>query len=339
MSDVNRQWVLASRPTGMVQESDFELRESPLPALQDGQARVRTLYLSFDPAMRGWLNDVPSYVPPVQIGEVMRAGGVGQVVESREPKLEPGDIVQGTFGWQEYALATAGGPAGARPVPEGVPITWPLGVLGGTGLTAYFGLLEVGQPKPGETVVVSAAAGATGSVAAQIARIRGCRVIGIAGSPDKVGWLVHEARLDGAIDYNHEHVSARLDDLCPDGIDVYFDNVGGKILDTVLARINSHARIALCGGISTYNSTERAGPRNYMQLVVRSARMQGFLTFDFLPRFGEAIADLSAWVQAGEIAHQEDIQHGFENAPATLLRLFQGKNLGKQLLRVADPEG
>jgi NADPH-dependent curcumin reductase len=338
MADVNRQWCLAARPVGMVKDGDFAYREVAIPRPGDGEILVRTLYLSFDPAMRSWMADRPSYIPPVAIGEPMRAAAVGQVIESRAPGLERGDFVQGTFGWQDYAVARPGGSVPVVKLPPGVPPTWSLGVLGITGLTAYFGLLDVGRPRQGETVVVSGAAGATGSVAAQIARLEGCHVVGIAGGPEKCRWLEERARLDAAIDYKREDVSARLRELCPKGIDVYFDNVGGAILDAVLAQIADRARIVLCGGISLYNERDLPpGPRNYLALVVHRARMEGFIVLDYLPRMGEAIERLLGWVRAGEIAFEEDVQEGFENIPKTLLRLFEGRNLGKQLLHVADP--
>jgi NADPH-dependent curcumin reductase CurA len=335
MPEVNRQWLLARRPVGEVQPSDFEWVESPLASLGDGEVRVRTLWLSFDPAMRGWMDDRPSYIPPVGLGEPMRAGAVGQVVESRHPAWAPGELVQGLFGWQDYA--TARGDGLAR-VPAGVPPSQVLGVLGITGLTAYFGLLDVGKPKAGDTVVVSGAAGATGSVAGQIARLQGCRVIGIAGGAEKCRWLVEQARFDAAIDYKNERVGARLDALCPKGVDVFFDNVGGEILDVVLARIAVRARIVLCGAISRYNEKELPpGPRNYVQLVIQRGRMEGFIVIDYAARFAEAAAKLRQWVEAGEIVHEEDVQHGLESAPRTLLRLFRGENRGKQLLQVAEP--
>ncbi len=338
MADVNRQWVLKTRPSGMVSESCFEWREAPMPEVADGGVLVRNLYLSFDPAMRGWIVDRPSYIPPVQIGEVMRAGAVGQVVESRSSEFKVGDYVQGTFGWQDHCAASGSGPLGLSTVPEGVDPLLSLSVLGITGLTAYFGLLDLGQPKAGETVVVSGAAGATGSVAAQIARIRGCRTIGIAGGREKCRWLLERARLDGAIDYKGESVPKRLAELCPNGVDVYFDNVGGELLDTVLARLALKARVVLCGGISAYNEIEPPpGPRNLMMLVGQRARMEGFIIVDYVARFPEAIPELLAWVESGEIAYEQDIQEGLENAPATFLRLFEGKNLGKQLLKIADP--
>ncbi len=332
----NRQWLLAARPDGMVGEANFELREVPVSEPGPGEILVKNLYLSFDPAMRGWMEDRPSYIPPVGLGEVMRAGAVGQVIESRDPDFPVGSFVQGLFGWQEYALA---GKGRATPIPSGTPLTWPLGVLGITGLTAYFGMLDIGAPQPGETIVVSGAAGATGSVAAQIARIRGARVIGIAGGEEKCRWLRDAARLEAAIDYKSEDVPARLDALCPDGIHVFFDNVGGEILDAVLARIALRARIVLCGGISGYNEKEPPpGPRNLMNLVRQRGRMEGLIVLDYAARFAEGAAQLAKWVQAGEIAHREDVQHGIENAPKTFLRLFSGANRGKQLLQVGEPE-
>jgi hypothetical protein len=335
MPEINRQWLLARRPVGMVQESDFEWAESPVPEPADGQVLVRTLWLSFDPAMRGWMEDRKSYIPPVPLGGPMRAGAVGQVVASKHARWQPGALVQGMLGWQDYA--TLPGDTLAR-VPDGVPPTWVLGVLGITGLTACFGLLDVGKPKPGETVVVSGAAGATGSVAGQIARIQGCRVVGIAGGPEKCRWLVEQARFDAAIDYKHENVGQRLAALCPKGVDVFFDNVGGDILDAVLARIALRARVVLCGGISRYNEKELPpGPRNYMQLVIQRGRMEGFIVLDYAARFGEGVAKLREWVESGELVHEEDVQVGLENAPRTLQRLYRGENRGKQLLQVAEP--
>jgi NADPH-dependent curcumin reductase CurA len=334
----NRQWRLARRPVGMVSESDFEYREEPLPLIGDGEALVRNLYISFDPAMRGWMEDRPSYIPPVGIGEVMRAGAVAQVVESKNPALAPGDFVQGLFGWQEWAVAGTGLRAPTRLAP-GTPLTWPLGVLGITGLTAYFGLLDLGRPKAGETVLVSGAAGATGSVAAQIAKhVVGCRVVGIAGGRAKCAWLTGELGLDAAIDYKSEDVLRRIGELCPGGVHVYFDNVGGAILDAALAHLAERARIVLCGGISGYNEKEPPpGPRNLMNLVIRRGRMEGFIVIDYAARFGEAAKELAGWVAAGKIRHREDVQRGIENAPRTFLRLFRGDNTGKQLLQVGEP--
>ena len=338
MAEMNRQWLLASRPQGMVKESDFQYHEAPLPDLEDGQFLVRNCYIAFEPAMRGWMDDRPSYIPPIQIGEVMRAVTTGQVIASKHPGYQPGDCVQGGFGWQEYAVTTGkGGLMPASKIPAGASLTAPLGVLGITGLTAYFGVLDIGQPKDGETCVVSGAAGATGSIAGQIAKIKGCRVIGIAGGPDKCAWLTTEAHFDAAIDYKSEDVAARLRELCPDGIHIFFDNVGGEILDAALAQIAMKARIVLCGGISRYNDEElQPGPTNYFNLILQRARMEGFILVDYYPRFAEGVRELSAWLDSGQLVHQEDIQDGFANAPRTFLRLFEGKNLGKQLLKIAD---
>jgi hypothetical protein len=333
---MNRRWTLAARPHGMVKESDFAFGETPVLQPGDGQVLVRVLYLSFDPTQRGWIEDRPSYLPPVQIGEVMRSAAVGQVTLSKHPGFAKGDLVQGLFGWQDYAVVP-GAMLGAK-IPADSPPTWALGVLGITGLTAYFGMLDLGKPKTGETVVVSGAAGATGSVAGQIAKLQGAHVIGIAGGASKCAWLIKEAHFDAAIDYKHDDVAARLRELCPKGIDVYFDNVGGEILDAVLGQIAQRARIVLCGGISGYNEANPPpGPRNLMNLVVQRGRMEGFIILDYVARFGEGVAKLSEWIRNGDIVHQEDVQRGLENAPRTLLRLFTGANTGKQLLQVAEP--
>ena len=339
-SPINRQWCLASRPKGMVKESDFVYHEAEVPQLEDGQFLVRNLYLAFEPAMRGWIEDRKSYLPPVQIGEVMRALSVGQIVESRNPNFQPGECVQGGFGWQEYAAASErGGLMPATKIPANASLTWPLGVLGLTGLTAYFGILDVGQPKEGETCVVSGAAGATGSIAGQIAKIKGCRVIGIAGGPEKCRWLTEEANYDAAVDYKSENVETRLGELCPDGIHMYFDNVGGDILDAALAHITMNARVVLCGGISRYNeAAPPPGPKNYMNLVIQRARMEGFIVIDYAAQFGQAAQEMAEWITSGKLTFQEDIQDGFENAPRTFLRLFEGQNIGKQLLKIAEPE-
>jgi NADPH-dependent curcumin reductase len=333
---VNRQWLLAARPKGMVKPSDFALREVPVTPPGDGEVLVRNLYLAFEPAMRGWMEDRKGYIPPVPLGDVMRGVSVGQVIESNHPDYKPGDFVSGMLGWQEYALAGRG--AMVSQIPAGATLTQPLSVLGITGITAYYGLLDVGKPQAGETVVVSGAAGATGSVAGQIAKLKGCRVVGIAGGEAKCRWLTEQAHFDAAIDYRSEDIGARLRALCPDGIDVFFDNVGGAALDAVLEQIRLRARIVLCGAISVYNAEERPpGPRNYVNLVMMRGRMEGFIVIDYLPRAAEAVKELAAWIREGRIAYQEDIQEGFENAPRTFLRLFRSENVGKQLLKLADP--
>jgi NADPH-dependent curcumin reductase CurA len=331
MSESNRQWLLASRPVGMLEESNFELRTVPVDTPGDGQILVRNRWLAFEPAMRGWMEDRPNYIPPVGIGEVMRGMTVAEVVESKHSDFAAGDLVSGTVGWQEWAVLDGG----VRKLPAGSDPKLALSVLGITGVTAYFGLLEVGTVKEGDVVVVSGAAGATGSVVGQIAKLKGCRVIGVAGGAEKCAWLTDSAHFDAAIDYKSEDIGARLSELCPDGIDVFFDNVGGEVLDLVLARIARNARIVICGAISAYNLEERPpGPRNYYRIVAQRGRMQGFVVLDYFARFEEAAADLGAWVADGKIAWRVDIQKGFENAPKTLLRLYSGANSGKQLLEL-----
>lgn len=335
MTSINRQWLLAKRPQGHVTEECFELVETEIPALEDGQILIQNHYFAFEPAMRGWIDDAPNYLPPVQIGEVMRASAAGEVIQSKHPEYEVGDRVSGLFGWQEYTALTPGGLQAATKVPDGLDLTAPLSILGMTSVTAYFGLLDVGEPKAGETVVVTGAAGATGSVAAQIARIKGCRVIGIAGGPEKCAWLRDEARLDEVIDYKNENLMDRLGELCPNGIDVAFDNVGGEQLDAILFHIANHARISLCGAISGYNDAEPQPRLRYVgNLIKRRVRMQGFIILDYLGRAGEAMADLTQWASAGEIAHRVDVQEGIANVPKTFLRLFSGENQGKQLLKL-----
>ncbi len=335
----NRKWTLAKRPVGMVGEHNFSFDEEDVRDIEDGEFLIKNLYLSFDPAQRGWMEDRKSYVPPVGIGEVMRAGSVGQVIESNNPDYKVGDKVQGTFGWQEYAISNGQGILNATVIPEGQSLTAPLSVFGITGLTAYFGLLDVGQAKEGETVLVSGAAGSTGSIAAQIAKLKGCRVIGVAGGTEKCRWLTEEAKIDAAIDYKEANLAEVIPELCPEGVDVIFDNVGGEFLNTALMSVNQSARIAVCGAISGYNNeTPAPGPSNYTALIIQRARMEGFIVLDYMDKFPEAIADLMQWVQEGKIIYQEDIQEGIENAPDTLLRLYTGKNKGKQLLKVADPD-
>ena len=337
--NTNRQWVLAKRPSGLVTQDNFTYTETPIPEPGDGEVLVRNLYLSFDPTQRGWMEDRPSYLPPVAIGEPMRAGSVGQVVESRHADFATGDLVQTTGGWQDFVVVAPGqGPMGLSKVPEGVSAQMMLSVLGITGLTAYFGLLDLGNPQPGETVLVSGAAGATGSVAGQIARIKGCNVVGIAGGAEKCAWLKDEAGFHDTIDYKNENVNARISAACPKKLDVYFDNVGGDILEAALNHINLRARVVLCGGISGYNATEPVpGPANLMNLVTNRARMEGFIILDYLPRAAEAVQDLLGWIASGELKYQVDLQEGFDNIPNTLQRLFTGQNLGKQLLKIADP--
>ncbi len=294
---------------------------------------MRVQYISLDPAMRGWMNEGKSYVPPVGIGEVMRAGAVGEVVASNHAKFPLGSHVVGMFGVQEYALSNG---KGVNLVdPKAAPLPLYLGALGMTGITAYFGLLDVGALKEGETVVVSAAAGAVGSLVGQIAKIKGCRVIGIAGGAEKCRRIIDEFGFDGAIDYKHDDLHAAIKQHCPKGIDVYFDNVGGEILEAALARLALHARVVICGAISQYNSTTGVkGPANYMALLVVRARMEGFVVFDYASRYGEALRDLSTWMMQGKLKSREDVVSGFADFPEILLKLFSGENTGKLVLKV-----
>jgi NADPH-dependent curcumin reductase len=336
VTDANAQWRLAARPVGLPKPSDWEYVEEPASDPGDGQLRVKLEYLSLDPAMRGWMNDGRSYVPPVGIGEVMRAGAVGRVVDSRHPDHAVDDLVSGMFGVQRYAVADG---RGVRRVDTSLaPAPVHLGALGMTGLTAYFGLLDIGRPEPGQTVVVSGAAGAVGSVAGQIARIKGCRTIGIAGGPDKCAWLIDELGFDAAIDYKAGDLRAELRRSAPDGVDVYFDNVGGDTLDEVLRRLARGARVVICGAISQYNAEQAPrGPANYMQLLVERASMTGFLVFDFASRYDEATAQLADWLRAGQLRSREDVvRGGLDQFPEVFLRLFRGENTGKLILELTD---
>lgn len=331
---VNHQFRLAKRPVGMVQRSDFEYAEAPVAEPGEGEVLVKILYISLDPAMRGWMNEGKSYVPPVGIGEVMRAGAVGRVITSRDPNIAVGDHVVGVLGVQEYAVAKGKGLT--KVDPKLVPLPVYLGTLGMPGMTAYFGLLEIGQPKAGETVVVSGAAGAVGQVVGQIAKIKGCRVVGIAGGADKCAYL-RSIGFDAAIDYKHEDVKAALRQHCPKGVDVYFDNVGGEILDHVLARLRRKARIVICGAISQYNSsTGVQGPKNYMSLLVNRARMEGIVVFDYADRYPVAIAELAGYLKDGRMKSREDVVTGLDTFPESLVKLFTGENFGKLVLQVAS---
>lgn len=341
MEPVNRQWLLKQRPAGQVGPEHFEQVASamPQPDLAGGQVLIKTLMLGFDPAMRMWLVDQPSYLPPVAIGAPMRASGVGQVVKSSNDALPAGTLVQGLLNWQEYSIGDPTGFVPPSALPAGTPPNLALSIFGSTSLTAYFGLLDVGQPQPGETVLVSGAAGATGSVAAQIARLKGCRVIGIAGGEEKARWLSQACKLDAVIDYKAGSLAQRIGALCPAGIDVFFDNVGGATLEAGIEHMADFGRIVLCGAIAGYNDARpQPGPRNLTHLITRRIRMQGFIVIDYLDRAREAIDAVSAWVSADELAWREDVQLGFENIPATLQRLFDGRNVGKQLLKLADPD-
>ena len=337
MAETNTKILLTSRPEGLPKSTDFEITEEPIKQPGDGEVLVRLIYLSLDPAMRGWMNDRKSYVPPVGLGEVMRGLGAGEVVASRHSGFSPGDRVSGLLGWQRFA--TAKGKELQR-IPPDLPLLLPMGPLGMTGLTAYFGLLDIGRPKEGETVLVSGAAGAVGSITGQIARLRGCRAVGIAGSDEKCRWLTDELGFDAAFNYKSGDVPDEIRRTCPDGVDVYFDNVGGEILDAALRSINRGARIVICGAISQYNATEPVpGPSNYLSLLVNRARMEGFIIFDYQDRYGEAHAELGRWVQEGKIRARSDVVEGLENAPTALLRLFDGSNTGKLLVQVSPESG
>ncbi len=338
MPTINRQILLAARPTGFPSDSDFKLVESPVPALQDGQLLVRSLYLSVDPYMRGRMSAAKSYASPVEVGEVMTGMVAGRVAESRNPSFSAGDIVLGQFGWQDYAVTDS---KGVRKIdPRLGPISAWLGVLGGPGLTAYFGLLDVCAPKPGETVVVSGAAGAVGTIVGQIAKIKGCRAVGIAGRDDKVRYITQELGFDAGFNYKTvDDYRAKLKELCPNGIDVYFDNVGGKITDAVMTLLNVKARIAICGQISQYNLEKpEMGPRLLPQLIVARAKMEGFLVLDYAPRFMEGIMQLGQWLKEGKLKYREEIVDGIENAPRAFLNMMRGSNTGKQLVKIAVGE-
>jgi len=330
----NQHFVLASRPQGEVKPTDFNLVDRPMPQLGKGEVLVETTYLAVEPAMRGWMEDRESYVPPVKIGELMRGQGTGVIIESDNPALPVGTAVSGMIGWRRYLVSDGRNPP-LQKLPEATVPATALNVLGLTGLTAWFGMLDVGVPKKGDTVLVSGAAGATGSVAGQLARIAGARVIGIAGGKDKCAWLTQELGFDAAIDYKSEDTARRVAALCPGGIDVYFDNVGGEILDIALDNLAMHARIALCGGISRYNeSGPLPGPVNYFNLIYKRSRMEGFLVMDYAKRFPEAITGLVQYLESGELRHRETVFDGFEQMPDALINLFRGGNIGKQLVAV-----
>jgi NADPH-dependent curcumin reductase CurA len=329
----NRRLVLARRPSGLVDDSTVRLDTETVPDLADGEALIRIRYLSIDPTIRTWMDDVPSYLPPIGIGEVIRSGGVGEVIKTRSDAYSPGQLVFGMTGWQEYVIADNAARA-LQVLPGGVDPKAVLGVLGVTGMTAYFGLIDVGRVQAGDVVVVSGAAGATGSVVGQIAKIKGTqKVVGIAGGPEKCAYVVDELGFDEAIDYKNENVAKRLRDVCPDGIDLYFDNVGGQILDDCLANIAQRGRVVLCGAISTYTSDgPPPGPSNYLNLLVRRGRMEGFIILDYLDRFPAAQLEVAGWIAEGKIRSSEHIVEGLERAPEALNLLFSGGNTGKVIV-------
>ena len=333
-SPSNRQFKLIARPVGMPKRSDFEFITSPVGEPGPGEVLVKVQYISLDPAMRGWMNEGKSYIPPVKLGEVMRAGAAGRVLASKSAAFAAGDYVTGWTGVQEYSLSDGNGLTKVDPRLAPLPVY--LGTLGMPGMTAYFGLLDVGKPQSGDTVVVSGAAGAVGTVVGQIAKIKGCRTVGIAGGADKCSYLTRELGFDAAIDYKAGDVKEGLRTHCPAGVNVYFDNVGGDILDTVLTRITRGARIVICGAISQYNNTTPVkGPSNYLSLLVNRASMTGMVVFDYTNRYALAAREMAGWMAEGKLKSREDIVDGFEDFPETLLRLFKGENVGKLLIRVA----
>jgi NADPH:quinone reductase len=338
---LNKKILLANRPAGMPTLDNFEIADAEMPQPQEGEVLIRTLYLSVDPYMRGRMNEGKSYVPPFALHEVITGGGIGEVVESRSDAFQPGDIVTGQLEWQLYSVAhgAQGAFAAIRKVdPALAPVTTALGVLGMPGLTAYFGLLDIGKPVAGETVVVSGAAGAVGTIVCQIARIKNCRVVAIAGSEEKNRYLTSELGVDVALNYKTStDLRRELSNACPKGVDVYFDNVGGEISDDVTALINHGARIVICGQISLYNlERQDVGPRVQPYLLVNSALMQGFIVTDYYARTTEGIRQLGQWLAEGKLKYAENIVEGFENTPRAFLGLFSGENLGKQLVKVAD---
>jgi NADPH-dependent curcumin reductase CurA len=333
---INRQYYLASRPLGEPNASNVPVRDVPVPEPAEGEVVLRNLYISLDPAIRGWMGDDPNYMEPIVLGDAVRSSVIGRVVKSNSPDFEVGDVAMSIGGWELYTTAPA---VLLNKLDEGagIPLSNFLGVLGPTGLTAYFGLLEVGKPQAGETVLVSAAAGAVGSVVGQIARKKGCRVVGMAGSDDKCRWLKEELGFDEAINYKTcGDFETAIRQACPDGVDVYFDNVGGEILDAALLCLNKFARVAVCGWISTYNVPDAPGPTNLWQLVAQSVTIQGFVVIDYMDRFGEGIAQLAEWVMAGDIKFREEIVDGLDNILPAFLKLFDGSNQGKLLIRIPE---
>lgn len=332
---MNKQILLAKRPTGLPGTETWKLQESPIPIADEGEVVIQQHYISLDPAMRGWLNDVRSYIPPVAVGDVMRAGSVGVVIDSKHPKYKVGDTLTGWGGVQQYALSDG---TNWYPVdPSLAPMPVYISTLGMPGMTAYFGALEVGKIAEGETLLVSGAAGAVGSVVGQIGKIKGCRVVGIAGGPDKCQYITNDLGFDAAIDYKNESVYQGIKRTCPDGIDVYFDNVGGDILDAALSRINRHARIVICGAISQYNNEGPVkGPSNYLSLLVNRATMQGMVVMDYAKDYGKAALEMGQWIFEGKLKSKEDIYTGIEHFHETFLKLFSGEKMGKLILKVLE---
>ncbi|MDF8335665.1 NADP-dependent oxidoreductase [Novosphingobium sp. HBC54] len=337
MALTNQRWVLNHRPTAAVGPGDLTLQSTEVPDLREGELLVRNIYLSLDPTNRLWMSDREQYLPPVGVGDLMRGGTIGVVEQSRSPRFAPGDLViPGNSGWQLYTVSHESSTGRVRTT-QGVPLSAYLSVLGATGLTAYFGLLDICQPKPGETLVVSAAAGAVGSVVGQIAKIKGARVVGIAGGEAKCRWLVDDLGFDAAIDYKNEDVGEALDRHCPDGIDMNFENVGGPIMDAVFSRLRRNGRMALCGLITGYNSDgPLAGPSDFGRILMQRLTVRGFIVIDYMARAREAMADLGQWVADGKLRWKDHIVDGLENAPAALDRLFTGNHDGKLMVAISD---
>ncbi|OAB40390.1 NADP-dependent oxidoreductase [Paenibacillus antarcticus] len=334
----NKQILLTSRPVGMPTQGNFEFKEIPVANAQEGQVVVRTLYLSVDPYMRGRMSDAKSYIPPFQINEVIAGGSVGEIVESKSDLYKAGDKIIGMLGWQLYNTVDA---KTVTKIDESIaPVSAYLSVLGLTGLTAYFGLLDIGQPKEGETVVVSGAAGSVGMFVGQIAKIKGARVVGIAGTDDKCDYLKNELGFDAVINYKTtKNLGQALEEACPNGVDVYFDNVGGSISDAVMNLLNDHARIPLCGAISSYNSTDGdMGPRIQTRLIKTRSLIKGFVLSDYASRQSEGLQELGKWLTEGKLKYEETVVDGFDNVIEAFLQLFQGANLGKMLVKVSDSE-
>ena len=333
---INRQYFLASRPLGEPNATDVPARDIAVPDPAPGEVVLRNLYISLDPAIRGWMGDDPNYIEPIALGDAVRSSVLGRVVKSNSPDYAPGDVAMTMGGWERYTTVQ-GAALNKLDESAGIPLSLFLGVLGPTGLTAYFGLLEVGRPKAGETVLVSAAAGAVGSVVGQIAKMKGCRVVGMAGSDDKCRWLQDELGFDAVINYKTcGDCEAAIRSACPEGVDVYFDNVGGEILDATLLCLNKYARVEVCGWISTYNVANAPGPTNLWQLVAESVTVQGFTVLDYLDRFEEGIGQLAQWVMAGELKYREEVVDGLDNILPTFLRLFNGSNQGKLVIRLPE---
>lgn len=331
----NKQLILKKRPTGFPEADTWSLESTLVPILKEGEILIRNHYISLDPAMRGWLNDTKSYIPPVALGDVMRAGSVGEVIQANNhPNYQAGDYLSGWGGVQQYTVTD--GQGYFKVDPTIVPLPLYIGTLGMPGMTAYFGILEVGKIKEGETVLVSGAAGAVGSLVGQIAKIKGCRVVGIAGGPQKCDYIIRELGFDDAIDYKNEAVYKGIKRACPKGIDVYFDNVGGEILDAALTRLRMHARIVICGAISQYNNTDIKGPSNYLSLLVNRATMQGMVVMDYAKDYKKAAMEMGGWLMEGKLKSREDIYEGIEHFYDTFKRLFTGEKMGKLVLKVLE---